>query len=64
MTDDRGQRRKKGADSLNKDGTFWELEHSLGMLWERFLTVIHSVGSTSIFMVGNHSHQALASTGI
>jgi hypothetical protein len=44
------------AASLIEDETFWKPENSFRMLWERFLTAIHSAGLTSVIVVKNHSH--------
>jgi hypothetical protein len=50
------------ATSLIEKETFLEPDNSLRILWERFLTAIYSVGSTSEIVVKNHSHQTLTAT--
>jgi hypothetical protein len=49
------------AASLIEDENLLEAEKSLKMMWERFPTVIHWTGPTSVIVVKNHSHQALTS---
>jgi hypothetical protein len=47
---------KTTTDLIEKE-TYLEPDNSLRILWERFLTAIKSVGSTSVIVVKNHSHQ-------